>query len=206
MANTANSTPGVYFREIDETVSNNAAPGDGIGAIVINANRGYPNQRVLCTTIDKFHEYFGTPDNSNQYGHFAAQVYFEQGGATQLLAVRATQGDEGYAQIQYPYTDSTDENHEQNVETLAFVDNGMDNQIKMINAINIVDRAAWNYYDPDVADVNGFKPYTHDSNTFEFKGSSLVCDFEDVYQKFNGSSIRNLYVFRDTGHNAVTDG
>jgi hypothetical protein len=82
----------------------------------------------------------------------------------------------------------------------------MDNQIKMINAINIVDRTAWNYYDPDVADVNGFKPYTHDSNTFEFKGSSLACDFEDVYQKFNGSSIRNLYVFRDTGNNAVTDG
>ena len=83
------STPGIGFREIDNTVRPNADPGDGIGAIVLNANRGYPNQRILCTTIDKFHEFFGTPDNPNQYGHFAAQVYFDQGGATQLLVVRA---------------------------------------------------------------------------------------------------------------------
>jgi hypothetical protein len=51
------TTPGVGFSEIDNTVRPNAEPGDGIGAIVINANRGYPNQRVLCTTIDKFQNF-----------------------------------------------------------------------------------------------------------------------------------------------------
>ena len=127
------STPGIGFREIDNTVRPNADPGDGIGAIVLNANRGYPNQRILCTTIDKFHEFFGTPDNPNQYGHFAAQVYFDQGGATQLLVVRATMGDEGYAQIQYPYTDAgEDKNKDANSETLSFVDNEMLNNIKII--------------------------------------------------------------------------
>ena len=206
MAGNSTNIPGVGFTEIDNTVMPNATPGDGIGAIVINANRGYPNQRVLCTTIDKFHEYFGTPDDPNQYGHFAAQVYFEQGGATQLLAVRATQGDEGYAQIQYPYTDSTDKNHEQNVETLSYVDNEMDNQIKMINVINTVDKDAWNYYNPEVASADGFDFYGSSSAAFEFYGSSLRADFEDEYQKFYGSSIRNQYVFRDQKDNNVTPG
>ena len=160
------STPGIGFREIDNTVRPNADPGDGIGAIVLNANRGYPNQRILCTTIDKFHEFFGTPDNPNQYGHFAAQVYFDQGGATQLLVVRATMGDEGYAQIQYPYTDAgEDKNKDANSETLSFVDNEMLNNIKIIDAIT-------DQYDGSRASADGFTPYVLGSNTYEYYGKS----------------------------------
>lgn len=201
------STPGIGFSEIDQTVRPNADPGDGIGAIVINANRGYPNQRVLCTTIDKFHEFFGTPDDPNQFGHFAAQVYFEQGGATQLLAVRATQGDEGYAQIQFPYTDSTDKNHEQNVQILSYVDNELENQIKMINAINTVEPTDENYYNPLVASANGFKEYTANGKTFDFYGSSKQLLVDDIYENFYGNSIKNEYVYRDMGEdNGVVDG
>ena len=193
------TTPGVGFSEIDNTVRPNAEPGDGIGAIVINANRGYPNQRVLCTTIDKFHEYFGTPDNPNQFGHFAAQVYFEGGGATQLLAVRATQGDEGYAQIQYPYEGSTDKNHEQNVENVRFVDNNIENQIKLITDIDITDSSASNYYNPQIAESAGFKPYTKNSATYQFIGASKRIVIKDVYQKFAGNLQENLYIYRDLG-------
>ena len=211
MAGNSTTIPGIGFSEIDNTVMPNAQPGDGIGAIVINANRGYPNQRVLCTTIDKFHEYFGTPDNPNQYGHFAAQVYFEQGGATQLLAVRATQGDEGYAQIQYPYTDSTDKNHEQNIESVSFVDNNMDSQIKMITDIQTVAEAGKpvpeNYYNPVVAKSAGFDPYPSSDNTYQFLGSSKRIVVSDIYQKFAGNLQENLYVYRDLGEsNNVPNG
>lgn len=203
------TTPGVGFSEIDNTVRPNAEPGDGIGAIVINANRGYPNQRVLCTTIDKFHEYFGTPDNPNQYGHFAAQVYFEAGGATQLLAVRATQGDEGYAQIQYPYDGSTDKNHEQNVETINFVDNNIDNQLKLINVFYTSKNkeTAENYYDDKVAKSQGFTTYNEISedggesgaitSSYLYKAKSKRLITQDVYKKYAGDESINIYVHRD---------
>ena len=201
------TTPGVGFSEIDNTVRPNAEPGDGIGAIVINANRGYPNQRVLCTTIDKFHEYFGTPDNPNQFGHFAAQVYFEGGGATQLLAVRATQGDEGYAQIQYPYTGSTDKNHEQNVETINFVDNNIDNQLKLINVFYTSPnkQTAENYYDDTVAKSQGFTTYKEISegegtgaitSSYLYKAKSKRLITQDVYKKYAGDESINIYVHR----------
>lgn len=201
------TTPGVGFSEIDNTVRPNAEPGDGIGAIVINANRGYPNQRVLCTTIDKFHEYFGTPDNPNQFGHFAAQVYFEGGGATQLLAVRATQGDEGYAQIQYPYTGSTDKNHEQNVETINFVDNNIDNQLKLINVFYTSQnkQTAENYYDDTVAKSQGFTTYKEITegegtgaitSSYLYKAKSKRLITQDVYKKYAGDESINIYVHR----------
>jgi hypothetical protein len=210
------TTPGVGFSEIDNTVRPNAEPGDGIGAIVINANRGYPNQRVLCTTIDKFHEYFGTPDNPNQFGHFAAQVYFEGGGATQLLAVRATQGDEGYAQIQYPYTGSTDKNHEQNVETLNFVDNNIDNQLKLINVFYTSQnkQTAENYYDDAVAKSQGFTTYKEMSedggesgaitSSYLYKAKSKRLITQDVYKKYAGDESINIYVHRYLTPDGVT--
>ena len=210
------TTPGVGFTEIDNTVRPNAEPGDGIGAIVINANRGYPNQRVLCTTIDKFHEYFGTPDNPNQFGHFAAQVYFEGGGATQLLAVRATQGDEGYAQIQYPYTGSTDKNHEQNVETINFVDNNIDNQLKLINVFYTSPnkQTAENYYDDTVAKSQGFTTYNEMSedggesgaitSSYLYKAKSKRLITQDVYKKYAGDESINIYVHRYLTPDGVT--
>lgn len=194
------STPGIGFREVDNTVRPNADPGDGIGAIVMNANRGYPNQRVLCTTIDKFHEFFGTPDNPNQYGHFAAQVYFDQGGATQLLAVRATMGDEGYAQIQYPYTDAgEDKNKDANSETLTYVDNEMLNNIKIIDAIT-------DQYNSTQAGREGFTPYPSDTRAFEYYGKSKRAIISDIFNAYRGNPTNEIYVYRDRGTNGKVDG
>jgi hypothetical protein len=206
------STPGIGFHEIDNTIRPNAEPGDGIGAIVINANRGLPNQRVLCTTIDKFHEFFGTPDNPNQYGHFAAQVYFDQGGATQLLVVRATQGDEGYSQIQFPYTDSVDKNTIGGTKTipdpedesktittmtgiqkLSFVDNELINNLRLIQVITTDD------YDPDKAVDDGFEAYEKagDDSAFAYHGKSKSVMIDDIYRIFNGNPVQEIYVYRD---------
>ena len=193
------STPGIGFREIDNTIRPNADPGDGIGAIVINANRGVPNQRVLCTTIDKFHEYFGQPDQPDQYGHFAAQVYFDQGGATQLLAARATMGDEGYAQIQYPYTDSVDKNNVPGIQTLEFVDNNLGDNARLISD-NVVDLLS-----PGDADKEGFFGYESGAN-FAYYAKSNVVSVHDVYDVFNGNILENIYVFRDRGDTGIESG
>lgn len=196
------STPGIGFREIDNTIRPNADPGDGIGAIVINANRGVPNQRVLCTTIDKFHEYFGKPDQPDQYGHFAAQVYFDQGGATQLLAVRATMGDEGYSQIQYPYTDSVDKNNVDGIQTLEFVDN------TLLDNARLISKDIFDYIQPDAARPEGFDTLDNaDSATcFSYYGKSQVVSVQDVYNVFNGNPMENIYVFRDRGETGIEDG
>ena len=196
------STPGIGFREIDNTIRPNADPGDGIGAIVINANRGVPNQRVLCTTIDKFHEYFGKPDQPDQDGHFAAQVYFDQGGATQLLAVRATMGDEGYSQIQYPYTDSVDKNNVDGIQTLEFVDN------TLLDNARLISKDIFDYIQPDAARPEGFDTLENaDSATcFSYYGKSQVVSVQDVYNVFNGNPMENIYVFRDRDETGIEDG
>ena len=197
------STPGIGFHEIDNTVRPNAEPGDGIGAIVLNANRGVPNQRVLCTTIDKFHEFFGTPDNPNQYGHFAAQVYFDQGGATQLLVVRATQGDEGYAQIQFPFTDSIDKNtigikdettgKMKGIQRLSFVDTELLNNLKLIDVITDDE------YNHDRAEKDGFVAYDVDTDqgTFSYHGRSKRFVVRDIYKEFIGNPLQELFVYRN---------
>ena len=184
------STPGIGMNEQDNTVRPNAEPGDGIGACVVNANRGYPNQRVLCTTIDKFHEFFGTPDNPNQYGHFAAQVYFEQGGATQLLAVRATMGDEGYAQIQFPYADSIDKNHVEDTQSLGFVDNEILDNIKIVTKVT----------KEDIAEATAKSEGLHDqwleSGSWALRGQSEVQIIQDIFQIESGNTAVDNYVFR----------
>lgn len=192
MANTAYDTPGIGFREVDNTVRPNAVVGEGIGAIVLNANRGYPNQRVLCTSIDKFHEYFGTPDEANQYGHFAAQVYFEAGNATQLLAVRATQGDEGYAQIQYPYTNAlpADKNSVDLVQRFGYVDNGLSDNLKIIEVVTSADITT------SVAKAEGFDEYEpNDRGVFEYRAESKTGTVKDIFNTSYGSG--DYIVFRE---------
>lgn len=199
MTGNSSNVPGIGFTEVDNTVRQNAAAGDGIGAVVLNANRGYPNQRVLCTTIDKFHEFFGTPDQTDQYGHFAAQVYFDQGGATQLLAVRATMGDEGYSQIQYPYTDSIYKNSVEGLQSLDFVDGEMGDNVRLINPISE------DMITPEVASADGFTGY--DSGAcFSYTAKSKVVRVKDIYDEFNGNPMENLYVYRDRGATGVTEG
>ena len=199
MAGNTPNRPGIYFSEIDQTIRPNAVPGDGIGAIVINANRGVPNQRVLSTSINKFYEQFGQPDEPNQYGHFAADVYFTYGGATQLLAVRATQGDEGYAQIQYPYTDSIDVNNVSGIQRIDFVDNNMGDNLRLIDVIPT------EVYSQDLAETEGFVADIVGA-PFSYRGKSDVMKVSDIYENFAGNLTENIYVYRDRGENGVKPG
>lgn len=98
------SVPGIRFTEIDNSVRTNAEPGLGIGAIVMKSNKGPVNQRIMTSSYDEFTRIFGQPEELTDYGHFAAENYLTN--SNQLFAIRATMGDEQYAQIQYPYTDA----------------------------------------------------------------------------------------------------
>lgn len=98
------SVPGIRFTEIDNTVRSNSTAQVGVGAIVMKSNKGPVNQRILTSSYDHFTQLYGEPENLDDYGHFAAENYLAI--SNQLLTVRATMGDEQYAQIQYPYTDA----------------------------------------------------------------------------------------------------
>lgn len=127
------SYPGIGFSEIDNSIQPNYTVADGVGAIVLNANRGYVNQRVLNTSITKFHENFGEPETENDYGHFAAELYLQA--SPQLYAVRATQGDEAYGFIQYPYDDAAakDCKIDTTIQQFEYVDKEGNTQIKLLD-------------------------------------------------------------------------
>ena len=130
------SYPGIGFSEIDNSIQANTTVDDGVGAIVLNANKGYVNQRVLSTSVKKFHENFGDPETDHDYGHFAADQYLVASPA--LYAVRATMGDEQYAFIQYPYSDASVIDCKVNslVQKFEYVDNNGDTQIKLLDPMN----------------------------------------------------------------------
>ena len=126
------SYPGIGFSEIDNSIQANNTVTDGVGAIVLDANRGYVNQRILSTSVKKFHENFGDPESEHNYGHFAADQFLIA--SPQLYAVRATMGDEQYAFIQYPYKDAAirDCIVSDIVQSFTYVDNNGDTQIKLL--------------------------------------------------------------------------
>lgn len=127
------SYPGVGFSEVDKSIQANTTTADGVGAIVLDANQGYVNQRVLSTSRKRFHEQFGDPDSSENYGHFAADQYLQA--SPQLYAVRATMGDEAYGFIQFPYDDAATRDCKINTlkQTFEYVDNNKDTQIKLLD-------------------------------------------------------------------------
>lgn len=193
MANEKYSTPDVVTREVDNTVRANAAPGDGRGAIVLNANKGYVNQRVVSTSLGDFYKMYGTPDNPNQYGHFAAAQFFGHG-SRQLMAVRATMGDEGYAQVQYPYTDAstTDTNVETTIQQFGFIDNTLSNNVKLINLIN---SASWEALSANGYDISKTQP--GEEQHFGLVASSDRAILKNVTDEFNGDDSYSMYVYRD---------
>jgi len=117
------SVPGIRTQEIDNSIQTEAAPGLGIGAIVLKSNKGPVNQRIVTRDYNQFKEIFGAPETLTDYGHFAAENYFAN--STQLYAVRATMGDEQYAQIQFTYDDApvTAQNKSKNTAKIEFTDN-----------------------------------------------------------------------------------
>ena len=132
------SVPGISFKEIDNTVRSNSVPGLGIGAIVLKSNKGPVNQRILTSSYDNFTQIYGEPENLDDFGHFAAENYLAI--SNQLLCVRATMGDEGYAQIQYPYTDadSLDKFTSKDTAEFKYINNEDDSQLKLLGQLSAV--------------------------------------------------------------------
>lgn len=132
------SVPGIRFTEIDNTIRSNSLPGLGIGAIVMKSNKGPVNQRVLTTSYDNFTDIYGQPENLDDYGHFAAENYLAI--SNQLLTVRTTMGDEGYAQIQYPYTDADikDTYLSKDTSEFKYIDNEDNANLKLLGNLNDV--------------------------------------------------------------------
>ena len=130
------SVPGIRIQEIDNSIQTEAAPGLGIGAIVLKSNKGPVNQRIVTHDYNEFKEIFGAPETLTDYGHFAAENYFAN--STQLYAVRATMGDEQYAQIQFTYDDAplTAQNKSNNIAKLEFVDNEGLNNLYLIQGLS----------------------------------------------------------------------
>lgn len=186
------STPDVYFNEIDHTVRNNTTVGDGRGAIVFNADKGYVNQRILTTGYSNFKTQFGTPTNSSNYGHFAAEQFFANG-STQLLGVRATMGDERYAFIQYPYNSAgiANTNLDSTTQELEYVDYEGEHNLVLLNAfkgdLSTYTADNWHYID--------------NTATFFMYSYGKVSDFADLY---NDGADEVRIVYRDSKNAEIT--
>lgn len=132
------STPGIRFKEIDNTIQTNADPGIGIGAIVMKSNKGPVNMRVLSRNYNEFVEHFGEPEALDDYGHFAAENYLAV--SNQLLAVRATMGDEQYSQIQFSYPEASTSATNMSEDTCVFkyVDSLAENNLELVQQLSAV--------------------------------------------------------------------
>lgn len=130
------SVPGIRFTEIDNTIRAESDPGMGIGAIVMASNKGPVNQRVVTKNYNEFTEIFGKPETLESYGHFAAENYFAN--SNQLFAVRATMGDEQYAQIQYSYRGApvTATNESLDTAKMTYVDKEGDNNLVLLQPLS----------------------------------------------------------------------
>lgn len=128
------STPGVYFTEIDNTIQQEATASLGTGAIVIKSNKGMVNQIVNKKNYSSFVNTYGNPEKLDDYGHFAAENYFENSDSLQVI--RATMGDEQYSQIQYPYNDASDKKIDERQGIFEFVENDGENKLKIVEDIN----------------------------------------------------------------------
>lgn len=132
------TVPGIKITEVDESIRTSAAPTLGTGAIVMKSNQGPVNQRIVTSSYDEFTKVFGEPENLDDYGHFAAENFLANG--SQLYAVRATMGDEAYAQIQYPYSDAAadDVYRSNDTSVFEFIDNEDESKIELLQKLDSV--------------------------------------------------------------------
>jgi hypothetical protein len=146
------SVPQIKFTEIDNSVRTSATPGLGIGAIVFKSNKGPVNQRILTSSYDEFKNIYGEPEDLTDFGHFAAERYLSV--SNQLWTVRATMGDEAYAQIQYPYSDTEAKftYQSKDVASFKYVDNEDASQLdlcdpldKATNLVSLAENNEWVY-------------------------------------------------------------
>jgi hypothetical protein len=169
------SVPQIKFTEIDNSVRTSATPGLGIGAIVFKSNKGPVNQRILTSSYDEFKSIYGEPEDLTDYGHFAAERYL--GVSNQLWTVRATMGDEAYAQIQYPYSDAEAKFRYQSTDAASFkyVDNEDASQLDLCDPLK------------DVTDVDVLKEGNkwleiedQQGETFALQQKAKFCTINDL--------------------------
>lgn len=168
------NVPQIKFTEIDNTVRTSATPGLGIGAIVFKSNKGPVNQRVLTSSYDEFKSIYGEPEDLTDYGHFAAERYLNA--SNQLWTVRATMGDESYAQIQYPYSDAEAKYTYQSTDVASFkyIDNEDAAQLDLCEPLK-------NVTDVDVLTANN-KWFITDvpGETFSLRNKAKFCTIKDL--------------------------
>ncbi|MBO7694467.1 MAG: hypothetical protein J6T10_17775 [Methanobrevibacter sp.] len=173
------STPGIRFTEIDNTIRSEAAPGMGIGAIVMKSNKGPVNQRVVTRNYNEFTEIFGEPETLTDYGHFAAENYFAN--STQMYAVRATMGDEQYSQIQFSYEGApvTATNKSKDTAKFVYVDNQSDNTLKLLSPLSAVTEVESMSADWKLDDT-GVYGYAMKQNAYYGTFSDILSETEDL--------------------------
>ena len=173
------STPGIRFTEIDNTIRSEAAPGMGIGAIVMKSNKGPVNQRVVTRNYNEFTEIFGEPETLTDYGHFAAENYFAN--STQMYAVRATMGDEQYSQIQFSYEGApvTATNKSKDTAKFVYVDNQSDNTLKLLSPLSAITEVESMSADWQL-DNDGVYGYAMKQNAYYGTFSDILSETEDL--------------------------
>lgn len=127
--------PRIDFTEIDNSIRTVAEPALGIGAIVMKSNKGPVNMRTVSRDYTEFTDIYGTPETTEDYGHFAAEQVLSVN-QSQLYAVRAAMGDENYAQIQFPYTNSMDFMNSKSDVEFNYVQSDGTNQLSVGNALS----------------------------------------------------------------------
>ena len=184
------SVPGINMTEIDNTIRSESTPGLGIGALVMKSNKGPVNQRVVTTNYNEFTEIFGEPETLTDYGHFAAENYFAN--SNQLFAVRATMGDEQYAQIQYSYSDALPQNTvvSDNSQKFVYVDSQADNNLVLLQNmkettdVDSLTTLDWKYVGNDTSASN---------KVYALNQEALYADFNDII-----SESSDRIVFKST--------
>lgn len=191
------STPGIGFSEIDNSTIANTQIVDGVGAIVMDANQGYVNQRVLSTSRKKFHEQFGDQETAEQYGHFAADQFLAN--SPQLYAVRATMGDEAYGFIQFPYDDAAAKDCKvtQLLQQFNYIDKDGEHQIKLLDPMkgyfeySNLSAENWN-----TVNGNSATEETYNNTAFCLVDNGYAATYRDLQTDAEEDSI---HIFRDDG-------
>ena len=189
--------PGIGFSEIDNSTVANTQIVDGVGAIVMDANQGYVNQRILSTSRKKFHEQFGDQETSEHYGHFAADQFLAS--SPQLYAVRATMGDEAYGFIQFPYDDAAAKDCKvtQLLQQFNYVDKEGEPQIKLLDPMKgafefaNLSEEGWN-----TVDGQSLSTESQYNTAFCLVDNGYAAMYRDLQTDAEEDSI---HIFRDDG-------
>lgn len=189
--------PGIGFSEIDNSTVANTQIVDGVGAIVMDANQGYVNQRILSTSRKKFHEQFGDQETSEHYGHFAADQFLAS--SPQLYAVRATMGDEAYGFIQFPYDDAAAKDCKvtQLLQQFNYVDKEGEPQIKLLDPMKgafefaNLSEEGWN-----TVDGQSLSTESQYNTAFCLVDNGYAAIYRDLQTDAEEDSI---HIFRDDG-------